>query len=104
MALKTLVLLACASAALLAQPATVTVADTMYGGIGGPTYCSGTFTLTWSTFYSEDGYLIQGGTSAPIAVNSSGSFSVAVVPTNVTHTPATGIYLVRYNLPPVCAP
>ena len=104
MALKTLILLACASAALLAQPATVTVADTMYGGIGGPTYCSGTFTLTWSTFYSEDGYLIQGGTSAPIAVNSSGSFSVAVVPTNVTHTPATGIYLVRYNLPPVCAP
>ena len=98
-------LLALACAPLFAQPATTTVADTMYMAIGGPTYCYGTFTLSWSTFYSEDGFLIQAGTSAPITVNAMGHFSVTVVPTNSNIVPATGIYSIRYNLQPAgCTP
>ena len=93
------------SVAAFAQPATVTVADQFYRAVGGPTYCTGTITLSWSTFYSTDGFLIQGGTSAPITVNSTGNFSVSVVPTNTTTTPASGIYTARYNLQPTnCAP
>ncbi len=83
---------------LFAQPATTTVADTLYMATG--SFCTGTITLGWSDFYSTDGYLIKAGTSPPIAVNSSGHFSVSVVPTNTSVTPATGIYTVRYNLQP----
>jgi hypothetical protein len=90
---------------LLAQPATITVTDTLYMAVGGPTFCSGTFTLTWSDFYSRDGYLIKAGTSAAVPVNAMGVFSVDVVPTNTNTTPASGIYQIRYNLQPTnCAP
>lgn len=98
--------LLCIGSALasFAQPATTTVADTLYAAIGGPTYCSGTITLTWNTFYSKDGYLIQGGTSAPQPVTA-GAFSIAVVPTNTNVTPAAGLYTIRYNVQPSgCAP
>lgn len=102
--MKTLAILLCAAGFLAAQPTTTTVSDTLYMAIGGPTYCSGTITLSWNTFYSKDGYLIQGGTSAPIAVTA-GVFSVAVVPTNTNNTPATGIYTAHYNIQPSgCAP
>jgi hypothetical protein len=102
---RTLLLLLACAASVFAQPATTTVSDTFYAAIGGPTFCYGTFTLSWTTFYSEDGFLIQAGTSAPVTVSAMGTFSVAVVPTNVNIVPATGIYSVRYNLQPAgCAP
>ena len=88
---------------LFAQPATTTVADQLYMAIGGPTYCTGTLTLSWSDFYSEDGFLIKAG-SLSRPVNSTGQFSVNVVPTNLNTTPASGIYRIQYNLQPAgCA-
>lgn len=90
--------------AAFSQPTTTTVADQFYTGVG-PSFCSGTFTLTWSTFTSSDGYLIQGGTSVAIPVSATGTFSVQVVPANTTTSPATGIYTARYNLQPSgCTP
>lgn len=101
--MKRLLWLALIAAPLFAQPATTTVADQLYMAIGGPTYCQGTITLSWSDFYSEDGYMVKAGTlSTP--VNSTGQFSVLLVPTNTNTTPASGIYNIRYNLQPAgCA-
>ena len=101
--MKRLLWLALIAAPLFAQPATTTVADQLYMAIGGPTYCTGTITISWNDFYSMDGDLIKAGTlSTP--VNSTGQFSVAVVPTNINTTPASGIYSIRYNLQPAgCA-
>lgn len=97
---KLLLLALAAAGCIYAQPATTTVADQFFMSIGGPTYCTGTFTLTWKDFYSKDGFLIKAGTSAPVTVNATGQFSVAVVPTNTNLTPAAGIYTVRYSLQP----
>lgn len=86
-----------------AQPATTTVADTLRLANG--TFCGGTIQLTYPTFYSSDGYLIQGG-SFPVVVNpATGQFSVTLVPTNTSQTPAVGFYAAQYSLRPNnCAP
>jgi hypothetical protein len=102
--LRKLAFLLLATAPLFAQsaPATTTVADQLFMAVG-PTYCTGSITISWNDFYSQDGYLIKAGTlSTP--VNSMGQFSVLVVPTNINTTPASGIYSIRYNLQPAgCA-
>jgi len=103
-ALGLVLLLLLGALAAVGQPATTTVADQFFTAVG-PTYCSGSFTLSWVDFYSLDGFLIKGGTSAPIPVNSTGHFSVNVVPTNINTHPASGIYTVKYSLQPTnCAP
>ncbi len=103
-ALGVVLLLLLGVLAAVGQPATTTVADQFFTGVG-PSYCSGSFTLSWVDFYSLDGFLIKGGTSAPVPVNSTGHFSVNVVPTNINTHPASGIYTVKYSLQPTnCAP
>jgi hypothetical protein len=99
----TFLVVATAGAALAQTPVTTTVADQLFMAVGGPTYCSGTITISWPDFYSEDAYMIKAGTLST-AVNSTGNFSVALVPTNTNLTPAAGIYGIRYNLQPAgCA-
>jgi hypothetical protein len=101
--MKRLLWLVLIAAPLFAQPVTTTVADQLFMAVGGPTYCSGTITISWPDFYSEDAYMIKAGTLST-AVNSTGNFSVALVPTNTNLTPAAGIYGIRYNLQPAgCA-
>jgi len=86
----------------LAQPATVTVTDTLRLANG--SFCGGQITVSWITFTSMDGVRIQGG-SLPVAVNpATGVFTVNLVPTNTVSTPAQGFYTIRYDLrPTICA-
>lgn len=78
--------------------ATTTVADTLRLANG--IFCGGTINVSYPTFYSSDGFLIQGG-SFQIAVNpANGTFSQAMVPTNTAVTPYTGFYSAQYSLRP----
>ena len=82
---------------------TTTITDTLRLA-NGTGFCSGTISLSWNTFYSSDGYLIAAGTLS-VPVNSSGYFTVNLVPTNTTTAPAEGFYSAVYQLQPSgCAP
>lgn len=90
-------LLLLAAIACPAFAARTTVEDTLQKSDG--TFCTGTITISWVTFYNASTVLIQGGTiTTPVATN--GTFAVQLEPTNQTSTPPQGFYTAQYNLRP----
>lgn len=77
-------------------PATTTVTDTVYRVDGSP--AQGNLIIIWPAFVTASGAAVAGGNTST-ALNSSGVFSVGLVP-NAGATPAGVYYTVVYQLGP----
>jgi hypothetical protein len=80
--------------AAVAQMATTTVSDTVYGADGRP--AQGTVLISWPGFTAEDGSAVAGGSTA-VTLGAKGSLSVALAP-NAGSDPMGSYYTVQYHL------
>ncbi|HEY0306817.1 MAG TPA: hypothetical protein VGB94_01530, partial [Acidobacteriaceae bacterium] len=85
------VMLCCAG---VAQIATTTVSDTVYGAAGQA--AQGTLLISWPEFTAMDGSAVAGG-STSVTLGRNGSLSVALTP-NAGSEPMGSYYTVQYHL------
>jgi len=78
----------------VAQLATTTVSDTVYGASGNP--AQGTVLISWPEFTAQDGSAVAGG-STTVTLDSKGGLSVALAP-NAGSDPIGSYYTVQYHL------
>jgi hypothetical protein len=83
-----------AAAVAQTEPATTTVADTVYLADG--TTATGTMIITWPAFVTASGQAVAGGVSN-VTLGANGALSVALVP-NAGATPAGVYYTVVYQI------